>query len=439
MSKQGTVSILFGLSVIVLLTNCAEKDTKNDLIPIAEVRETFDEETAKIKNREFDNLSFEDAYFSFPAVTEVFNLEYENEVTDITYSPDEAYDYLCRRIDELFPNMYNDEQKAYEIRFADAEPVNWKTPEDPYSMITAADLYFYPNMEQYKEENLATDRPLPMIANQNCYIELFNGVLRGYDQGRLAKRSGYDGRLDKFDALETFPIVYRTVDLNSEKIYHLESGDISIADAVRSADKYLSELELSFRELPFNPKVQSVNVLDIGNDCFAFCLKVVTEYKQMEFNSFEMDKLSYGVTYTRDQTNEIDLSGAAIMCEADQITRYRMLSPFAYSDITETASYDSVISLEKAAELASNYLTDGIDFNVLSVTAVYKSFSEKDVAQYAEEEDYRHRKITVRPCWRFVLQPTTTATDNLYYVFVDMVTAKAYACVQQMESGVEYD
>lgn len=433
MIKLRTTLGVFGLSVLILLTGCADKGTTSNtdvkLIPITTVSESFNEETNKIRNREFDNINFENAYFSFPAATEVCTLEYRSEITEFTWSPDEAYDYICKRIDEFFPKMYSDEQKAYEIRFADVQPVN---------MEAAEDIYRWPDLKQYKEMELITERPVPMIDNNNSYIELFCGVLRGYDQGELAKRSEHSGALDLFDALATFPIVYRTENLESEKTYHLASGDISIADAVQSANKCLSALELSFRKLPLKPKVQSVNVLDIGDGCFAFCFKIVTEYKQIGFNALEMDKTIYGVSTISDATNEIDLFGEAIMYEADKITRYKMLSPFAYSDITETNSYNSVIPFEKAAEITSDHLTSGIKFKALSVTAVYKLFSDKDPMQYAEGE-YKHRKITVNPCWRFILKPTTGDNKKLYYVYVDMITGKAYTCVQQMESDVEYD
>ncbi len=159
----------------------------------------------------------------------------------------------------------------------------------------------------------------------------------------------------------------------------------------------------------------------------------------MEFNAIEMDKTTYGVSTTYDATNKIDFFGEAIMYEADKIARYRMLSPFAYSDITETNSHESVIPLEDAAEITSKHLTSGIKFKALSVTAVYKSFSDKDPMQYSEYEEYIHREITVKPCWKFILKPTTGAVNKLYYVFVDMVTGKAYTTVQQMESEVEYD
>ncbi|MBD5383510.1 MAG: hypothetical protein HDR72_00740 [Ruminococcaceae bacterium] len=127
------------------------------------------------------------------------------------------------------------------------------------------------------------------------------------------------------------------------------------------------------------------------------------------------------------------------MYEADKITRYRMLSPFAISDITETNAHGSVIPFEGAAGIVSEHLTDKIKFKALSASVVYKRFSAKERSQYSEDDDYTHRKITVRPCWKFVLKPITGDTDKLYYVFVDMITGNIYTTVQRTESEIEYD
>lgn len=454
MYRRKTTVGLFLLAGAVLLTGCADRDRagketgsgketeiREDLVPLAAVGETFDAEADKLKGREFDNLNFADAYFSFTEADEVYSFAYEDEVADLAYSPDEAYDYLCGWVDELFPGMYNEEQKAHEIRFIDAEPGEGyedflkKREKDPHSVENEITTYFYPTLEQYKKGDHVTDCPNPEINNNDCYIELLDGALWGYDKGELAKRSGYDGALWRFDTLETFPVVYRTEDLGSQKTYHLESGDISIADAVRSADECLAGLELSFRELPFRPSVQSVNVLDIGDGCFAFLFGIVTEFEGMKFQSLALDNSYYSVTVISDQTNSTNIQGRALMYEAGQLDRYGMVSPFFYSDITQTDSYSSVMPLEKAAEAASDYLTDGMHFNVLGVSAGYKQFAEKDIAQYKKGEV---KKMTIRPCWRFLLKPTADPTDRLYYVFVDMVTGETYTVVQQMESDVEY-
>ena len=108
MYRRKTTVGLFLLTGAVLLTGCADRDRagketgsgketeiREDLVPLAAVGETFDAEADKLKGREFDNLNFADAYFSFTEADEVYSYAYEDEVADLAYSPDEAYDYLC--------------------------------------------------------------------------------------------------------------------------------------------------------------------------------------------------------------------------------------------------------------------------------------------------------------------------------------------------------
>lgn len=475
MSKLKTTLGVFGLSVSVFLTGCAGKGTLgqstsagNDseqsssvgnnsalnsektessppdaelgLVPVTEVKETFDKEADKIKSRSFDNINFENAYFSFPEASEVCALEYEK--TKFTWSPDEAYEYMCRRTDELLPGKYNDEEKAYEIRFSDCGIIDHekKYPESCASL------------KQYKEMNLVTDRPSTLLSNAECYVEVMDGILYGYDLGTLKKRGGYDldtlespdtgygykddGRIDMFDVLLAYPIVLRTDDLKSEETFHLVSGDISIAEAVNSANKCLSELELSPRELPYKMSVQSVIVLDIGDGCYAFCFATVQEYKNIQYDSAKLDRNTIGISTISNATNETQLAGHAVMFEKDTLCRWRGGNRTLRHDITETDSQTSVIPLEKAAELASNYLSWNMRFKAQSVSAVYKEFSEKDHFEYTKPEDLENRKITVRPCWKFVLKPTTDP-KKLFHVYVDMLTGEVDTFVQLMQSEEE--
>lgn len=456
----------FGLSVLFILTGCADKGTlgqstaiedgsgfnseKNEnsnvgaeieLMPITEVKETFAEESEKLKNRKFDNINFENAYFSFPDASEVCTLEYKK--TDFTWSPDEAYDYMCRRIDELFPGKYSAEEKANEIRFCDSE---WISEERFPNNV--------PTLKQYKEMNLVTEHPETIIANEWCYIEILNGILRGYDQGILKERGGYDlealtsletgygygykgnYRIDMFDVMIAYPIVLRTDDLESEEIFHLVSGDISIAEAVKSANKYLSNLEISPRDLPYKPSVQSVIVLDIGDGCFAFCFAVVPEYKQIMYDCAKIDAHTNGISSISDTTNETRLAGHAVMYEKDKICRCRLGDLLFYYDVMETNSQTSVIPLEKAAELASNHLTWNMRFKAQGVSVVYKEISDKDHHQYPDNKALENRKITVRPCWKFYLRPTIEP-QKLFHVYVDMLTGDVYTFVQLMTSEAE--
>lgn len=438
------------LAILLLLTGCAGKgslspeDTskKNvaasenseiELISIKSVQDSFSEISNALKAQTFDNISFADAYFTFPQIDEADVFEYN--MTNFDILPDDAYDYMCKRLDELFPKMYSDEEKTDEIRFTDVDIEPDENGE-----------YNYPTLEQYKEMEeknhlyILTNHPTTTIDDkQERSLYIMNGVLQEYDNGYLARLSGRERDLRGFNILDEFSVIYRTENLENERIFHLESGDISIAEAVKSAEKQISEFELSERELPFKIRIENVNVMDIGNDCCAFYFGIVQEYKGMKYNCMLPDDTVWGFSTIDDNTHERQACGEAIMCNADEICRFRIMTESAFYDITNRNSSKSIVPLENAAKTASEYMTVGTKFNALSVSAVYKTFSEKDMDDFTDHDDYQRRIIIVKPCWRFVLQPLTGSTSRLYYIFVDMLTGQPYRTVQMMESEVEYD
>ncbi len=442
------------LAVLLLSTGCAGKGSlslptsensavsggnlQTELIPITNVRNSFSEDANTLKSRTFDNINFADAYFTFTQTDKVYTFDYK--ITDYDISPDDAYNCMRKRLDEFFPGMFSDEEKTSEIRFFNVIPnfneKGQRTEE-------------YPTLEQYKaleEKNypyVLSDHPTIGLRKSNDFsLRVMNGILREYDNGDLARRSGFDREIISFNVLNEFSVVYRTENLESEKVFHLLSGDISIADAVKSAEKKLSELKLSERELPFKMRIQNVNVLDIGNDRCAFYFGIVPEYKGIKSDCILPDETVFGFSTISDNTNELDSCGELIMCESDRICRYRYLNPASVYDITKSSSTASIIPLRNAAQTVSEYLSEDMQFNVLSVLAINKSFSDFNSFQSIDPESYEsyeRRVITIRPCWRFVLQPLTGGTDRLYYVFVDMLTGETYNTVQSMESDIYYD
>lgn len=436
------------LAVLVLSTGCANNGSlsqstskenvsdygeilQDELVPITSIHDNFSEEADSLKTQAFDNISFADTYFTFTEAAEVNILKYK--ITDFDISANDAYDYMCKRLDELFPEMFIDEEKTSEIRFFDIIP---ETKEYPtFGEYKALEEKYYPY--------ILTNHPTTGINNKSdkcneCYLDIINGVLWGYDNGDLAKQNGFEQNLNSFDVLKEYPVVYRTENLESHEVFHLLSGDISISDAVKSAEKQLSEFELSERELPFLLRVQNVNVLDIGNNCYALYFGIVPEYKGLKYNCILPDDTAWGFSTVDDNTNEREACGETILLEADNICRYRFLNPASMYDIIESNSATSIISLKSAAEITSKYLTAGISFKALSVSAVYKTFSEVDSFD-VDYEVYEKREITAKPCWRFVLQPLTGNTDRLYYIFVDMLTGDVYRTVQKIESEISYD
>lgn len=272
MKKLKAVIFSLGLISTLLSAGCAGKgsleqstegksgELQIELFPITSVREHFSEDANALKIRLFDNISFENIYFSFTEANELFTLEYK--ITNFDVSPDDAYNFMCKKLDELFPGQFSDEKKEKEIRFYDVSLINSENEQR---------FNEYPTLEQYKAMQekgypyLLTNHATTGINNaggytNERYLDVMNGVLWGFDDGYLAKASGFDRNLSSFDILSNFPVIYRTENLESGKTFHLSSGDISIADAVKSAEKCLSELELSERKLPLKMRVQNINV-----------------------------------------------------------------------------------------------------------------------------------------------------------------------------------
>lgn len=435
--------------VLSLLSGCANKGTLGqsmsgennpsstaeiEFLPITSVRENFDKDSSELKSRTFDNISFSNSYFSFTDASEFYTFDYK--ITSYDISADNAYSYMCKKLDELFPEKFNDEEKLKEIRFYDVGKKN-KTDEFPT-------LEEYKNLADKNYPYILSNHPTTGVNSKNekskeCYLRVSNGIVSDFDNGILARRCDFTRGLGSFDVLNNFPVIFRTENLESEKTFRLIDVDISIADAVKSAEKILCDFELSERELPFELKIQNVNVLDIGGDCCAFYFGIVPEYKGVKYNSMLPDDTVFGFSTIDDNTNEREICGEFIMCESDKICRFKFLNPASSYDIIEGEQTISIVSLSNAAQIVSEYLSGSMELDALSVSAVYKPFSDVKFGQEMDNENYEKRDITVKPCWRFVLKPLTGDTKRLYYIFVDMHTGEAYRTVQQVVSGVSYE
>ena len=354
---------------------------------------------------------------------------------------------MCERIEEFFPGVYSDEEKADAIRFTDCFIID----DD------AKYPYCYPSLEQYKEMGLVTGYPFTMLSDENNSISIYCGILHGFVRGDLENYEGLNspeldymqellGGIypDSLDAFSVCPSVYHTEDMKSEKTFHLESGDVSIAEAAAFTEKYLSELELSMRDIPAELSLQSVYVLDIGRGCHAFYFTIVPEYKNIQYDSVIMDGSSFATSPVSDSTNVLRIAGHAMMYNKDVISRLRTgVLPCYYYDVIETGSHTSVIPLEKAAELASKRLAGNMRFKAESVSVVYKEMSDKEpggssdtgVRDTGISDD---RKINVNPCWKFLLK-STTEPKKYYHIYVDMLTGKVDTFVQMMWSEAEND
>lgn len=408
-----TLSLLAGCSGNSDSSNFDNVEIKTEKAELSGIVENFSESIETIRNTEYDNLNFKKAVFTAPQIDKVSRLT----VTPLTgIDTDELYSFFCDTVDKLTDNRYTDEEKKYEIRFVDAD-LTYETDEEKPKY-----PYDSPDIDDYKN-GLETEYPWPTIHNDEYFIDMMYGVLRGFDNGALIEYDEADWALgcamyfmidnnDKHHA-------YRYVeDLSCEDTYQLLDGEISIKDAAEFAQNYLDNLDFTPYEgnIP-TPKVVAVNVVKIGGGYYGYNFITTVEYNGMDFNYSDYNGSDCGVTLIKtdyDDRNYNSSAGSIDMIETDKI--HHFLSIAEGVEITEGEPQTSVITLEYAADCVSKFFSGAMNFTVLTVSPVW--LTTKTPNELKAETAY--------PCWKFKMN----ANGNTYHTFVDMLTGEIYLYVQ---------
>ncbi len=427
--------LAFGAAFTALLSGCESNNAtehtsdvliNTERISISEVKESFNDEIIKIKEGSFDNISFEDLrIYSFPEINEVHLLNVVNTQNSTT---DELYHFMCEKIDELMPGKYTDEQKMNGIRFVDGGIFN-----------ESAELksFIFPNIQEYKENNLESGQPWLIFDDKDHYFDVAYGWLRAFNSGAAAERNDYNDTLATYSLTSVYnDIAFYTADMDSERDFHLSNGNLKINQAKAFVDDYLENQQLSISKSNVTFCSDGVKVIDMKNGNYGYAFSVVGKYDGMKFNELDMRESEAMVSFSTNTTNEAVRPGSVCLTEVGKVDYYNLVNVY---DVIEKETYTSIIPLNKAAELTSNYLTSGIKFKAKSVTAVYKEFSDTPYSEYDDAESYNNREINAHPCWRFTLQPITGNTNLLYHVFVDMLTGETDLLIQIVQMGLEYD
>lgn len=412
---------------VILLSGCdsgAAKHTSEitesfEKIGISEAGENFNNDVEKLKASDFDNISFKDlSVYSFPEFPENGAVHVMDILPGESPSADEMYDFMCEKIDELMPGRFTDEQKMFGIRLADGGGFHEDAEEKQFRHAT---------LKEYKDNHLETEHPWVLFQSKEYSFEVTDGWFRGYNSGAAAKRGDCDDLLYSYTLTGTYgDIVYYTLDMNSQKSFELSDGSLRIDQASDYVNNYLETQKLSMKESDIKYCTDGVKVIDMHNGQYGYVFSIVGKYDGMKFDTLDMRNSEAGAGYTQNTTNEATRSGNFGLTKSGEPDYFNLLNIY---NVAEKETYTSIIPLNKAAEIASDYLTSGIKFKAENVTAVYKEFSA-----YSEigSEEHRNREITVRPCWKFLLCPTTGNTNLLYHIYVDMLTGKTDVIVQDV-------
>ncbi len=368
-----------------------------DYKPIPEIRENFSQTVENLRTAEFDNLDFSNAdFFDFPEIDSISLLaltSFEGKTVQ------ELHDFFCMSLDTLVPGKIFDEQKMNEI-VLNGERVNGELP----------------NIKEFKPKPGLYSDPFLMLETEECFMDMFNGVLRWFDNGDLMRWCGEEGKpatevmIDK-----TRPRKEIITDMKSTDKYELTDGEISVKDAAEFVNNYLETMNFSPYELSARCKAVSLNVVDIGRGKYGYNFIITPEYKNVCFDYYKSAGGMGVVTIENDYDNRDydSMPGQIDMIETDKI--YHFIYPAYDMAIEEAETYTSIITLEDAAKIVSEFYSKAMDLDVDRVQVVYLPCVVKD------------SRFCGEPCWKFILNSFSYSYNTL----VNMHTGEVHVYVQE--------
>lgn len=441
----------FGLSMLFILTGCADKgtlgkstvedstdssgspntasnsdmtlnpitDNEIEKTSISVVRDTFEEEIAALKSRKFDNISFKGMKaYSFPDVNKITTYKVKSFEKPSGLSPEQLFENFVAYCDYLEPGKYTREEIA-ETCYTDG---NFR--DDPQEQIS---------YNEFIELNKNGDYYLSALyfCDSELYLDYYgNTAPMWYNGGKMKEYLGdeSDALTISFEVLDYDKGRYSvefTENMNSTDVYHLLDGDISIADAAKKANALLAEMAAVGDDGEFQREVYAVNVVDIGDGVFGYVFQITNVVDGIKFAYADArGGLCGGVGYV---FSEEGVAGTESfddleMVRSDELWSFKTTN--AWKERTPIETYDSIVPLSVAAEKASELLSGEMDFKALAVTLVY------DIKGDGDE---------LMPCWRFFLE-NTAKQEQGYHVYVNALTGEARVkCIQRSDYGYEYD
>ncbi|MCH5196436.1 MAG: hypothetical protein J1F28_06965 [Oscillospiraceae bacterium] len=374
----------------LLLAGCDSAESF-ELAPISEIRENFSQTTEELKASSFENLDFSKAEFSFPEIDSISKLSL---ITFAGKSLREMYEFYCDSLETLMPGVYSEEEKLNGILLSD-------TNRDPYLPYLPIDEY----------ELAAEGGDLMMVfRDSKCYMQ-GAGDIQWFDNDDLYQWKGDEVTsipfLDYIDSAG--PAVDYITDMNREDKYELIDGEISIKDAAEFADNFIETTAFTPYETSVKKRIIAADVVDIGGGKYGYGFLTTCEYKNVLFDYPELNGVNRAKYVMNDYDDRRYYSwyGQAAMIQSDKV--FHMIHPVADYSVKETETYTSIITLQEAARIVSEFYSENMKFSVTKVEAVYLKYED-----------------TAFPCWKFIMR----YGGNVYDTLVDMHTGEVHVYIQ---------
>lgn len=396
-------------------------------VPIKVVHDTFNDEIEKLKTAKVGRISFENLKsFSFPDVTELTEYEiFKKDRTNSGLTPEQFFDKFVAYCEFFAPGKFTRDEIAEKAGLMGNFEQRQQTEEEEQEQIERG-WYTWGCMtyNEFLENNTDGDLEIHYMALETsdfyfAYFGRFVPYIYNSDSAKTYLHND-EPRSPLFSSHFDGGIVYYTEDMNCTDAYHLVDGDISIADAAKKVNDYLAEVQALFDDGGHEFTAATVRVQDIGDGNYNYIFSVTPDVDGIKYAFYDMR--SDSSSYTYNDGGFSPAQGSAEMFKSDDI--YSIMFDTFWDEKTPVETYDSIVPVDVAAEMAAKILASNMSFKAKSVSLVYEANSTTN---------------ELFPCWRFLLQNVANP-EKYYQVYVNALTGNTWVkVIQEIYSGHEFD
>lgn len=411
--KNDTPKKIPSEETVIDTSNASETDTHNETktIPLAEIQKQ-----AQNFQSPYQNLDFSNATITIPDVSEVYDLTFPTSADSFDRQV-EKFSENIRKYKGLDENtdlsqymtvMYWDIPKNDRLTIPLNEATDQQKKEAQYLGYndgTCSELVVFSN---FMLEMGDYSVPVKLTGDDTDYSKDAYGY-RGYDLGTLVKR--YHLPKDDLTGIH----------------YHLSDGDVAINDAIAYVEKHLKEDYYFAGSKHLDYHVFGVTVRKLAEDIYYYEFDVGTSYKGVSLNRDDCTNVSPKTEEENKDSLQPEPFGTNHLATMFQKDRLGFIWSCCqnFESVTVNQTYQTLLSLEEACRLLSDYISEHKTFSVDSVELIYQT-----AFTYESEEKASWgyiQSVHANPAYHFTVEKTGLSEYNHLYFDVDAVNGSVTA------------
>lgn len=405
--KKSLSIVTATITLISLLSGCDKDEIRADgktisryAVSVEQATANYEDDLQKCKSKKYDNLDWTNVCeLQMPVLTECYDIQ----ATAYYSKPSnkEAISAFVAQCEQHFGAEYKSDKIYFRANRDYAQSTETGNGMTYNAGVKLADF----------RAELENDDSI--LIYDFCYIDLENlNYLWGFtDSNPLWLCKGEAIRfLDyKYRPTSLLPsdltddYSYETFANNSDNLnkkYNLANGEYSFAEAVSFIENefYPSDID------NLSCKVTTITPIQIKDDVYFYNMSFVPTWNNIPFDSNGEFEAS-----DSNSANFFRYNAQALIVNKNEVDIAHRFSPLDIENFGEPI--DRMLTLEKAADFASESLTKGVMFEVRSAELVYSGAKDNET-----------NIASLCPTWRFILYNEND--EKFYNVYIDAVSGE---------------